>query len=247
MNTITALTLYISCTLIISSCSDSKTKAQPEEQKEKGTEKQATSIITEKHVKIPNSSLYIIPPAGFAADETSGTLAQTEGTAHYMQMQIFSGETQESLFAKFKSEAEKQSDGNNKTESKADTARMASFPGTAIYIQLPKGFVWNETAMGFYKEEDGSVIKYNEFKKMRYAANMSAEETMGSLINQQPITINGYKGVIKTYQQGSTGIQLDLSFGDASFMEFVEATYFSHQEQTAKDILAALKTIQVKK
>lgn len=42
---------------------------------------------------------------------------------------------------------------------------MASFPGTAIYIQLPKGFVWNETAMGFYKEEDGSVIKYNEFKK----------------------------------------------------------------------------------
>jgi hypothetical protein len=145
------------------------------------------------------------------------------------------------------SKAEKQSDGNNKTESKADTARMASFPGTAIYIQLPKGFVWNETAMGFYKEEDGSVIKYNEFKKMRYAANMSAEETMGSLINQQPITINGYKGVIKTYQQGSTGIQLDLSFGDASFMEFVEATYFSHQEQTAKDILAALKTIQIKK
>ena len=82
---------------------------------------------------------------------------------------------------------------------------------------------------------------------MRYAANMSAEETMGSLINQQPITIYGYKGLIKTYQQGSTGIQLDLSFGDASFMEFVEATYFSHQEQTAKDILAALKTIQVKK
>jgi hypothetical protein len=127
-----------------------------------------------------------------------------------------------------------------------DTGKLTNFPGTYVYITLPEGFIWNETAMGFLKEEDGSVIKCDKFKKMRYEANMPIEETMGSLVNQQPITINGYKGEIKTYEQGSTSIKLDLSFGDNSFMEFIEATYFSHREQTGKDILAALKTIQVK-
>jgi hypothetical protein len=128
-----------------------------------------------------------------------------------------------------------------------DTGKPSNFPGTSIYIQLPKGFTWNETAMGFLKEEDGSVIKCDKFKKMRYEANMPVEETMGSLVNQQPITINGYKGEIKTYEQGSTSIKLDLSFGDNSFMEFIEATYFAHREQTGKEILAAFKTIEVRK
>ena len=128
-----------------------------------------------------------------------------------------------------------------------DTGKLTNFPGTFIYIQLPKGFIWNETAVGFLKEEDGSVIKCDKFKKMRYEANMPVEETMGSLVNRQPITINGYKGEIKTYEQGSTSIKLDLSFGDNSFMEFIEAAYFSHREQIGNDILAALKTIQVKK
>ena len=57
----------------------------------------------------------------------------------------------------------------------------------------------------------------------------------------------GYTGEIKTYQIGSTGIKLELSFGDNAFMEFIEASYFSHQEQTGKEILGALKSIQVKK
>ena len=144
--------------------------------------------------------------------------------------------------------AEKQQPGTATIKAnKIDTAKLANIPGTSVYIQLPEGFVWNETAMGFYKEEDGSLIKYDEFKKMRYAANMPVEEAIGSLINRQPIAISGYKGEIKIYEEGSTGIKLELSFGDNSFMEFIEATYFSNQEQTGKDILAALKTIQVKK
>ncbi|MGB2703713.1 MAG: hypothetical protein WBC81_08605 [Chitinophagaceae bacterium] len=116
MKIVTALILYISCALFISSCSDSKTKAQPEEQKEKGTEKQTISIITEKHVKIPNSSLYIIPPAGFTADELTGTLAQTTGTAHFMQMQIITGHKPGSLFATMKTEADKNFPGSWKEE-----------------------------------------------------------------------------------------------------------------------------------
>lgn len=131
--------------------------------------------------------------------------------------------------------------------SKKDTSKLSNFPGTSIYIHLPKGFAWNETAMGFYKEEDGSEIKYDEFKTMRYAANMPVDESMGSLTKQQPITISGYKGEIKTYGDGQTFTKFVLSFGDETSMEFIEATYFSHREQTGNDILAALKTIQVKK
>ncbi len=116
MKKITTLAICLACTLIISSCADSNTKALTDEQKETDIEKSPVSVITDKHVKIPNSSLYIIPPAGFAADGTSGTVAQTEGTAHYMQMQILSGETQESLFAKFKLEAEKNFPGSWKEE-----------------------------------------------------------------------------------------------------------------------------------
>lgn len=144
--------------------------------------------------------------------------------------------------------AEKQQAGADTISgSKNDTTRVVNFPGSSVYIQLPEGFVWNEIAMGFVKEEDGSIIKYDEFKKMRYAANMPVEETMGKLTNQQPVIINGYKGEIKTYEEGSTSIKLALSFGDNSFKEFIEASYFSNREQTGKGIAAALKTIQVKK
>ena len=164
MKIVTALILYISCALFISSCSDSKTKAQPEEQKEKGTEKQATSIITEKHVKIPNSSLYIIPPAGFAADETSGTLAQTEGTAHYMQMQIFSGETQESLFAKFKSEADKNFPGSWKEEpitinGHAATICHCKSAGYSQYFMAFTDGYTDEMIIANYEEKDAATAK----------------------------------------------------------------------------------------
>ena len=130
---------------------------------------------------------------------------------------------------------------------KQHTTEFTNFPGTDIYIQLPKGFAWNETAMGFYKDEVGSIIKYDEFKTMRYAANMPVEESMGTIIKQEPINVSRYKGEIKTYQDGSTGIKLVLSFGDSTFMKFIEATYFTKQEQSGKEVLAALKTIEFKK
>ena len=141
----------------------------------------------------------------------------------------------------------KKTTADNIAISKVDTDKMANFPGTAIYIELPKGFVWNETAMGFYRDEDGSVIKYDEFKTMRYAANMPVEESAGSLTNRQPIIISGFKGELKTYQEGSTGIKLSLYFGDNTFMNFIEGSYFNSRVQTEKEILAAFKTIQVKK
>lgn len=130
---------------------------------------------------------------------------------------------------------------------KTDTSGLVHFPGTSVYIQLPDSFSWNESAMGFYKEEDGSILKHDAFKTMRYAAKMPVGETMGTLTKKEPITISGYNGELKTYKQGSTGIQLELSLGDNTFMEFFEATYFSYREKTERDILYALKTIQIKK
>ena len=132
---------------------------------------------------------------------------------------------------------------DNAANSKIDTGKMTNFPGTTIYIELPKGFAWNETVTGFYKEDDGSVIKYDEFKTMRYSASMPVEETKGSLTKRQPITVSGYKGEIKTYQQSSTSVKLELSFGDNTFMEFVGGSYFSNNYQIGKDILAAFETL----
>jgi hypothetical protein len=128
-----------------------------------------------------------------------------------------------------------------------DTTKLDNFPGTSVYIQLPDSFSWSETAMGFYKEGDGSVLKHDVFKTMRYAAKMPVGETMGTLTKKEPITISGYKGELKTYVLGSTGIQMELSFGDNTFMEFIEATCFSYREKTEKDILTALNSIQIKK
>jgi hypothetical protein len=162
MKTITVLTICISCTLIITSCSDNKTKAPPEGKKEKAVEKPAASVLTDKHVKIPNSSLYIIPPAGFAADALTGTLAQTEGTAHYMQMQIISGETQQSLFAKFKSEADKNFPGSWKEEPITVNGHAATICRckTAGYSQYFMAFTdgyTNEMIIANYEEKEAAT------------------------------------------------------------------------------------------
>ena len=159
MKKITIVAICVSSTLFISSCSDSKTKTQTEGEKETAIEKPAASVITDKHVKIPNSSLYIIPPAGFAADALTGTLAQTEGTAHYMQMQILSGETQQSLFAKFKSEADKNFPGSWKEEPITVNGHAATICRckTAGYSQYFMAFTdgyTDEMIIANYEEKD---------------------------------------------------------------------------------------------
>lgn len=151
-------------TFIIFSCSGNKTKTQREEKKETTPEKPAASILTDKHVKIPNSSLYIIPPAGFAVDDLSGTLAQTNGTAHYMQMQILSGETQHSLFAKFKSEADKSFPGSWKEEAVSIAGHNATIyhNKTAAYSQYYMAFAdgyTDEMIIANYEESEVATGK----------------------------------------------------------------------------------------
>jgi hypothetical protein len=142
MKAITVLIICLSCTLILSSCSDNKSRAQPEAQKKTAIEKPAAAVITDKHVKIPNSSLYIIPPTGFTVDDLSGTLAQKEGTAHFMQMQILSGYTQKSLFETMKTEADKTFPGSWKEEAITIGDHKATIyhSKTAAYMQYYLAF-----------------------------------------------------------------------------------------------------------
>lgn len=163
---ISLITLIIcfSCNFILSSCSGNKTKAQPGEQKETVSVQSAVSEKTDRHVKIPNSHLYIIPPAGFSVDELSGTLAQTDGTAHFMQMQILSGYTKEKLFSEFKSEADKNFPGSWKEEPVTVNGHTATIyhSKTAAYMQYYFAFTDGYTdgmIIANYEEKDAATAK----------------------------------------------------------------------------------------
>jgi hypothetical protein len=164
MKAITVLIICLSCTLILSSCSDNKSRTQPEAQKETAIEKPAAAVITDKHVKIPNSHLYMIPPAGFVVDELSATLAQTEGTAHFMQMQILSGYTPASFFAMMKAEAEKNFPGSWKEEIVTVNGHAATIyhSKTSAYMQYYFAFTdgyTDEMIIANYEEKDAATGK----------------------------------------------------------------------------------------
>jgi hypothetical protein len=133
---------------------------------------------------------------------------------------------------------------NQQQANKTDTTRPVNFPGTNIYIKLPNGYQWSDAATGFYREEDGGIIKYDEFKTMRYAAQMPVEETGNAPVKQQAVTISGYSGIIKMYENGSTGKKLILSFGDNTFMDFIEGSCFTRNKEAEKEILEALQSIR---
>lgn len=157
----TAIAGCLFCISFISSCTDGKAKAQPEEQKKIANEKQDNSTITDQHVKIPNSNLYIIPPAGFVIDEASGTLGDADGTAYFMQMRILSGTISEKLLADFKSEADKNFPGSWKEEAvivNGHKANIYSLKNTAYnqYILVFTDSYSDEMVIGNYEENGTS-------------------------------------------------------------------------------------------
>ncbi len=154
--------LLLTLIIIGFSCSDSKTKGQP--QTEEKTTATVATAKTDKHVKVPNSHLYIIPPSGFAADELTGTLAQTEGTAHYMQMQILSGYTPNSLFATMKAEADKNFPGSWREETitvGGHTATMYHSKNAGymqFYFAFTDGYT-DEMIIANYEEKEAATGK----------------------------------------------------------------------------------------
>lgn len=90
---------------IMFSCSESKKKTDPEAGEKTAANVAATK--TDRHVKIPNSHLFIIPPAGFVANETMGSLGKGEAYAHFGVMRIIAGTTPEKYFSELKAQADK--------------------------------------------------------------------------------------------------------------------------------------------
>jgi hypothetical protein len=104
---VVAIAVLLSCT------NNSTTKEAPTpEQTTAATPSSGT--LTDKHVQIPNSPLYIIPPAGFTVNTTTMQLAKEY--ANFMRMKILSGYTPETFFGGLKSEADKNFPGSWKEE-----------------------------------------------------------------------------------------------------------------------------------
>jgi hypothetical protein len=146
-------------TALLTACNQPKSKKQNDNIAES-----AKTTKTVNHVKIPNSHLYIIPPAGFAADELSASLAQTEGTAHFMQMRIIRGHTQDGLFTMMKTEAEKSFPGSWKEEAVTFNGHKATIyhSKTAAYSQYYFAFTdgyTDEMIIANYEEKDAATGK----------------------------------------------------------------------------------------
>lgn len=173
MRKITVFLICLSLTIVLNSCSGNKAKAQPEEQKEMTAENQAVAELTDRHVIIPNSHLYIIPPAGFVVDDLSGTLAEKEGTAHFMQMQILAGYTKEKLFSEFKSEADKNFPGSWKED-------LVTINGHAATIYHCKNAAYSQYFLAFtdgYTDEM-IIANYEEGKTATGKAMYEALKTV---------------------------------------------------------------------
>jgi hypothetical protein len=158
------LALCLSCIIIISSCSDSKTKPQPQEQKETATEKPVAALVTDRHVKIPNSQLYIIPPAGFVVNEAMGNIGRGEEYAHFGVMKIISGTTPEKYFSELKAQADKDFPGSWKQEdiiADGHKATMYQYKNAGVlqhYLAFTDGYS-DEMIMANFVESEAATGK----------------------------------------------------------------------------------------
>lgn len=96
------------------SCSNNKTTKEEPAAKEPAAASPSSGTLTDKHVQIPNSPLYIIPPAGFAINTTTMQLAKDY--PNFMRMKILSGYTPETFFGSLKAEADKKYPGSWKED-----------------------------------------------------------------------------------------------------------------------------------
>lgn len=121
-------------------------------------------VKTAAHVQIPNSHLYIIPPAGFAVNETAGTLRRGEEYANIIVMKIISGYTPEKYFAELKAEADKNFPGSWKQEdiiADGHNATLYQYKNAAIqqyYLAFTDGYT-DEMIVASFEESEGSTGK----------------------------------------------------------------------------------------
>lgn len=132
---------------ILVSCSGNKSKDQSAGSKEVSIAEPVADPISKEHVNIPNSHLYIIPPAGFVINEAAGTLGTADGYAHFMMMNILSGYTPEKYFNELKTQADKDFPGSWKEES-------ITINGHPAFLCIYKTAAFNQIYLAF---TDGSA------------------------------------------------------------------------------------------
>ncbi len=104
----------LSCSLIfLVACSNNQNKSEAKNEK---PEKKSSQGVTKEHVKIPGSDLYIIPPPGFAVNETIGNLGKGEEYANFIYMNLNNAYTLEKFFGELKTQADKDFPGSWKQE-----------------------------------------------------------------------------------------------------------------------------------
>lgn len=100
-----SLRLLAAC-IVFYSCTNNDSAGQKKVVvEEKAADNPPANTITDKHVAIPGSSIYIIPPAGYAVNNT--TMQLSNGTSNFMMMKMVSGYTPETYLKELQADCEK--------------------------------------------------------------------------------------------------------------------------------------------
>lgn len=124
--------------------------------------KTTAAVITNRHVKIPKSHLYIIPPNGFTANNAAGTLIKSEAYAHFIMMNIVNGSNRENYFSEMKAEADRILTGRWKQEDiivDGHSATVYQFKKSGIlqhYLAFTDGYT-NEMLVANYEENETAL------------------------------------------------------------------------------------------
>ena len=151
--------------ILLAACSGNSTKQATDTGKEKTETTQGENPSkTVNHIKIPNSSLYIIPPSGFTANEMTGTITTEEGHPDILVMKIISGTTSDKIIADQKALADKEFPGSWKEDDKTTDGHTAkvyhikSRFGTQYYFSFTDGHS-DEMIIINYDENDMATSK----------------------------------------------------------------------------------------
>lgn len=151
--------------LLLSGCKEKATNKTTTDIQETAEPKVTQTVTkTDRHVKIPNSHLYIIPPAGFAVNEAIGNIGKGEDYAHFMQMQIISGYTPEKYFSELKAQADKDFPGSWKQEdiiADGHKATLYQYKNAAVfqhYLAFTDGYT-DEMIIANFEESEAATGK----------------------------------------------------------------------------------------
>ena len=161
------LPLFFSACMIItfSACSSKKSKTTEEQKKSVDVPTEAPKMArTANHIKIPNSSLYIIPPAGFAANETTGTITTEEGHPDMLVMKFTNDISAGKIISDQKALADKEYPGSWKEDEIKAGGHLAKIYhiksrfGTQYYFSFADGHS-DEMIIVNYDENDMATAK----------------------------------------------------------------------------------------